>query len=54
MSRCPHDDIAPRPRFERRPVRVSSLASGQVRMRNVDGWETLDQPIADESLDLAA
>jgi len=30
------------------------LASGQIVMRKVDGWETLDQPIADQPIDLAA
>ena len=30
------------------------LASGQIQMRKVDGWETLDQLIADETLDRAA
>jgi len=30
------------------------MASGQIIMRKVDGWETLDQPIANEILDLAA
>ena len=30
------------------------LASGQIQMRKVDGWETLDQLIADETLDLTA
>jgi transposase-like protein len=30
------------------------LASGQVQMRKVDGWETLSQPITPMSLDLAA
>jgi putative transposase len=30
------------------------LASGQIVMRKVDGWETLSQPIAPETLDLAA
>jgi len=30
------------------------IASGQTQMRKVDGWETLDQPIAPISLDLAA
>jgi len=30
------------------------MASGQIRMRKVDGWETLGQPIADEILDHAA
>ncbi len=29
------------------------MASGQIRMRKVGGWETLDQPL-DEILDLAA
>ena len=29
------------------------MASGQIQMRKVDGWETLDQPL-DEILDLAA
>ena len=30
------------------------MASGQIQMRKVDGWETLAQPIAPISLDLAA
>jgi len=30
------------------------LASGQIVMRKVDGWETLDQPLADQPIDLAA
>jgi hypothetical protein len=30
------------------------LASGQIVMRKVDGWETLSQPIDPETLDLAA
>jgi transposase-like protein len=30
------------------------LASGQIQMRKVDGWETLSQPIAPITLDLAA
>ncbi len=30
------------------------LASGQIQMRKVDGWETLSQPIEPMSLDLAA
>ena len=30
------------------------MASGQIQMRKVDGWETLEQPIADETLDRAA
>ena len=30
------------------------LASGQIQMRKVDGWETLDQLIVDETLDLTA
>tara|TARA_R110000744_G_scaffold129124_1_gene236462 strand:- start:120 stop:1322 length:1203 start_codon:yes stop_codon:yes gene_type:complete len=30
------------------------LASGQIQMRKVDGWETLSQPIAPGALDLAA
>jgi transposase-like protein len=30
------------------------LASGQIQMRKVDGWETLSQPITPISLDLAA
>lgn len=30
------------------------LASGQIQMRKIDGWETLDQPIAPIALDLAA
>jgi transposase-like protein len=30
------------------------MASGQIQMRKVDGWETLAQPIAPIDLDLAA
>jgi len=30
------------------------LASGQIQMRKVDGWETLSQPLDPMSLDLAA
>jgi hypothetical protein len=30
------------------------LASGQIQMRKVDGWETLSQPIEPMPLDLAA
>jgi putative transposase len=30
------------------------LASGQIQMRKVDGWETLSQPIEPMHLDLAA
>lgn len=30
------------------------MASGQIQMRKIDGWETLDQPIATIALDLAA
>jgi transposase-like protein len=30
------------------------LASGQIQMRKINGWETLDQPIAPIALDLAA
>jgi hypothetical protein len=30
------------------------LASGQIVMRKMDGWETLSQPIHPESLDIAA
>ena len=30
------------------------LASGQIQMRKVDGWETLSQPIEPIALDLAA
>ena len=30
------------------------LASGQIVMRKVDGWETLDQPLAAKTVDLAA
>ena len=30
------------------------LASGQIQMRRVDGWETLSQPIQPMPLDLAA
>ena len=30
------------------------LASGQIGMRKVDGWQTLDKPIDPMTLDLAA
>ena len=30
------------------------LASGQITMRKVDGWETISQKIADQTIDLAA
>jgi len=30
------------------------LASGQITMRKVDGWQTLDKPIKPMTLDLAA
>jgi putative transposase len=30
------------------------LASGQIAMRKVDGWETLSQPIEPATLDQAA
>jgi transposase-like protein len=30
------------------------LASGQIQMRKVDGWETLSQPLEPMPLDLAA
>jgi putative transposase len=30
------------------------LAAGQITMRKVDGWETLDQNLADQPIDLAA
>ena len=30
------------------------LASGQIVMRKVDGWETLAEPLAATSIDLAA
>ncbi len=30
------------------------LASGQIVMRKVDGWESLSAPLADQAIDLAA
>jgi hypothetical protein len=30
------------------------MASGQINMRKVDGWETLAQPVQTVALDLAA
>jgi hypothetical protein len=30
------------------------LASGQIRMRKVDGWPTLSKPITDQTVALAA
>jgi len=30
------------------------LASGQIAMRKVDGWQSLGQPLARGSIDLAA
>lgn len=35
-------------------VPMPLLASGQIPMRKVDGWETLSQPIEPISLDRAA
>lgn len=30
------------------------LASGQISMRKVDGWQSLDQPPTESSIDIAA
>ncbi len=30
------------------------MASGQIIMRKVDGWETLAEPLSDQTIDLAA
>jgi hypothetical protein len=30
------------------------LASGQITMRKVDGWQSLGQPPSDSTIDLAA
>lgn len=30
------------------------LASGQIKMRKIDGWQTLDHPIAVTAIDLTA
>jgi putative transposase len=30
------------------------MASGQITMRKIDGWETLPQPVAAQPLDQAA
>jgi hypothetical protein len=30
------------------------MASGQITMRKIDGWQTLSQPIEPMTLDLAA
>ena len=30
------------------------MASGQIIMRKVDGWETLAEPLSDQPIDLAA
>jgi hypothetical protein len=30
------------------------LASGQITMRKVDGWESLDERLSDHPIDLAA
>ncbi len=30
------------------------MASGQITMRRVDGWQTLDQATVEQPLDLAA
>lgn len=30
------------------------MASGQIIMRKVDGWETIGQPVAAQTLDQAA
>jgi transposase-like protein len=43
------------PRAETVPMLLwALLASGQIQMRKVDGWETLSQPIKPIALDLAA
>jgi len=43
------------PQAETAPMLFWALmASGQIVMRKVDGWETLDQPLADQPIDLAA
>tara|TARA_R110002124_G_scaffold34193_1_gene112415 strand:- start:2963 stop:3097 length:135 start_codon:yes stop_codon:yes gene_type:complete len=36
------------------PMLWALMASGQTQMWHVDGWETLDQPVAPISLALAA
>jgi hypothetical protein len=33
---------------------LALLASSQIVMRKVVGWETLDQPLANQPIDLAA
>jgi hypothetical protein len=30
------------------------LASGQISMRRVDGWQSLGQPLTERAIDLAA
>ena len=43
------------PQAETVPMLLWALmASGQIQMRKVDGWETLDQPIEPITLDLVA
>jgi len=41
-------------RRNRADAALGALASGQIRMREVDGWETLAQPLEPMPLDLAA
>ena len=45
--------VLPRPGTAPTPLRAL-LASRQIVMRKVDGWETLDQPLANQPIDLAA
>ncbi len=43
------------PRAETVPMLLwALLASGQITMRKIDGWQTLDKPITPMTLDLAA
>ena len=55
---APPPDQDPRavlPQAGTAPVLVwAPLASGQIVMRKVDGWETLSVPLADQPIDLAA
>ena len=51
----PHQDQTVLPCAETVPMLLwALLASGQIQMRKVDGWETLSQPIEPITLDLAA
>ncbi|WP_428539889.1 hypothetical protein [Profundibacter sp.] len=54
-SEFPRPPLTVLPCAETVPMLLWALmASGQIVMRKVDGWETLAQPVADATLDQAA